>query len=188
MQYIVRRLLLVFPMLLGISLLNFPGKHKLEQRALAQYKYQVFRDFVRMPMHQFDQRLNDKRYPCVQFATLSSPLFSEWHHKFYEEGRKRLPEEMSSLLDPLCLAGWFMDDGAADHCGLTIQTHNFLREEVEMAAETMEEKFDLAVNLRSNKKRWLIYIRSISVEGFRQLVEPHVLPDLRYKLVPRKAL
>lgn len=32
-------------------------KHKTEHRALAEWKHEVFRDFITMPVHAFDQRL-----------------------------------------------------------------------------------------------------------------------------------
>lgn len=139
-------------------------------------------------MHHFDQKLNGKSYPCVQFATRTAPLFSEWHGIFYEDGRKRIPTDLPKLLDPLAMAVWYMDDGSADHCGLTIQTHNFLAEEVASVVETLAERFSLTVNPRKNKSHLLLYIGRSSVSRFTELVGEHVLPELRYKLVPRKVL
>ena len=98
---------------------------------MAECKYRIFRDFVKMPMHHFDQVLNGKRYPCVQFATRTHPVFSEWHLRFYRGRRKVVPREIDRWLTPLAIAVWFMDDGAADHWGVTFQTHSFEVEEVE---------------------------------------------------------
>lgn len=160
-------------------------KHKLAQRALAELKYKVFRDIISMPLHHFDQQLLGKRYPCVQFATRTNPLLSEWHARFYRAGKKQLPTRICEWLTPLAVAVWFMDDGAADHAGLTFQTHSFDLDEVEVLAEGLREKFDLAVNLRRNRGAWLVYVKAESVERFRHLTEQHILPELTYKLRPR---
>lgn len=66
-------------------------KHKLAHRALAEWKRMVFADFTTMPLHQFDQRLNGKLYPCVQFVTRTDPVFLEWRQRFYRERRKGGP-------------------------------------------------------------------------------------------------
>lgn len=90
-------------------------------------------------------------------------------------------------LSPLAVAVWFMDDGAADHAGLTLQTHGFERREVDLLVAALEERFGLATNPRSNKGRWLIYIRARSLRRFAELVEPHLLAELSYKLLPRRS-
>jgi hypothetical protein len=89
-------------------------KHQIAQRRLAELKRDAFRDVVTMRMHEFDQRLGERRYPCVQFATRTSPLFSEWHNRFYDGRRKIVPENVAKWLTPLSMAVWFMDDGGAD--------------------------------------------------------------------------
>ncbi len=107
-------------------------KHRAAHRGLAEFKRQAFADFVSMPLHEFDQLLAGRRYPCVQFATRTHPVFSEWHSRFYRGRRKVVPSEIDRLLTPLAVAVWFMDDGAADHWGVTFQTHSFDVEEVEV--------------------------------------------------------
>jgi hypothetical protein len=118
-------------------------KHKLAQLALVEMKHEAFRDFVTMPLHEFDQQLRGRAYPCVQFATRTSPVFSEWHSRFYLDGRKIIPKDIASCLSPLAMAVWFMDDGAADYAGVTIQTHNFQPEEVEFMRSLLSEMFGL---------------------------------------------
>lgn len=58
-------------------------KHKAAHVALAAWKREVFADFTSMPLHHFDQRLNDRLYPCVQFVTRTAPVFSLWRERFY---------------------------------------------------------------------------------------------------------
>ena len=100
-------------------------KHKAAHRSLAEFKRSTFESYLSMALHEFDQRLGGKRYPCVQFVTRTSPVFTSWRRRFYADGRKHVPDDIADLLTPLAIAVWFMDDGSADHCGVTIQTHSF---------------------------------------------------------------
>jgi len=161
-------------------------KHKLAQVTLVEMKREAFRDFVTMPLHHFDQQLRGRAYPCVQFATRTSPIFSEWHRRFYLDGRKVIPRDIASCLSPLSLAVWFMDDGAADYAGVTIQTHNFQSEEVEVLRSLLCEMFELEVTSRSNKGKRILYVTASSLKRFEDVIGPHLLPELAYKLVPRR--
>lgn len=161
-------------------------KHKLAQVALVEMKYKAFGDLVTMPLHHFDQQLRGKAYPCVQFATRTSPVFSEWHSRFYLAGRKLIPKDIASCLIPLSLAVWFMDDGAADYAGVTLQTHNFHPEEVELMRSLLCEMFELEVTSRGNKGKRILYVAASSLKRFEEVIGPHLLPELAYKLVPRR--
>lgn len=161
-------------------------KHRSAHEVLAEFKYEVFRDFISMPLHHFSQRLGSEEFPCVQFATRTSPVFSEWHSRFYVDRRKTVPSEIGKDLSPLALAVWLMDDGSADYAGLTIQTHSFCSEEVQRLAEVLQSKFGLATNMRRNKGAEVIYLRAESIPRLRKIVGPFILPEFGYKLIPRR--
>ena len=161
-------------------------KHQLAQQSLVKFKYETFSNFITMPLDYFDQELGDNRYPAVQFVTRTNPVFSKWHGLFYEGRRKVVPSGLFDLLTPLALAIWLMDDGGADFAGLNLQTHNFELEEIERLGVVLAKRFGLGSTTRANKGRWIIYIPASQVGTLRSLVEPHILPELRYKLVPRR--
>ncbi len=161
-------------------------KHQIAQRSLAELKRDVFGDFVTMQLNQFDQKLGDNRYPCVQFVTHTSPVFSKWHSTFYVGRRKIVPTDLAELLTPMALAIWFMDDGGADYAGLNLQTHNFELEETKRLGVILAERFSIQSRTRANKGRWIVYIPASSVGTLRSVIESHILPELRYKLVPRR--
>jgi hypothetical protein len=48
-------------------------KHKKDHESLALLKYGVFREYISMSPNYFDQRLNGRSYPCVQFVTRTHP-------------------------------------------------------------------------------------------------------------------
>lgn len=161
-------------------------KHKIAHRSLAELKYRVFEDFISMPLHEFDLQLRGGAFPCVQFATRTHSVFSKWHSYFYLDGRKIVPEEIESYLSGLSMAVWFMDDGAADYAGATLQTHSFSADEVELLVSLLRRKFELEVNSRMNKGKRIIYVKASSMNALRELIEPHLLPEFDYKLVPRR--
>lgn len=138
-----------------------------------------------MAPHVFDQRLGSGRFPCVQFATRTSPIFSEWYSRFYENGRKTVPVDIADVLTPLGLAVWIMDDGSADYAGLTLQTHNYRCSEVNLLVQVLGEKFGLSVNSRKNKGHELIYVQASSMPALVRIVRPHLLQEFNYKLMPR---
>jgi LAGLIDADG DNA endonuclease family len=161
-------------------------KHKLAHRELALMKYEVFREFISMAPHQFEQRLGSKAYPCVQFATRTHFVFSEWHRRFYLERRKIVPVDIARDLSPLALAVWLMDDGAADYAGVTIQTHSFEEDETSRLAAALRTEFGLETGTRRNRGSWIIYIPARSVRDLAEVVHGHILPSFEYKLTPRR--
>ena len=161
-------------------------KHKSAHRTLAELKHEVFRNLVSMPLHQFDQKLANKLYPCVQFATRTSAALSEWHSRFYQSRRKIVPMDIATLLTPLALAIWLMDDGAADYAGVTFQTHSFKGSEVELLVAALESEFGLTANSRGNRGGRIIYVQNRSLDRLREVVSPHLLPEFDYKLVERR--
>ena len=83
-------------------------KHKAAQENLVEFKRKVFEPYVTMQLHRFDQKLGGRRYPCIQFATRTSPIFSEWYGRFYVGGKKKVPPHIGQLLDPVALSVWLM--------------------------------------------------------------------------------
>lgn len=161
-------------------------KHKAAHRALAEFKHETFSRFTSMALHAFDQRLGLKTYPCVQFATRTHPVFADWRRRFYPDRRKQVPIDITDLLTPLAAAVWFMDDGSADHTGVTLQTHSFTLSEVQRLQAALSERFDVGATIRENKRRPIMYIGKRELPKFVDLVRPFVLEDLEYKLVPRE--
>ena len=160
-------------------------KHKAAHAALAEWKRGMFADFTTVPLHHFDQRLSGKLYPCVQFVTRTDPVFSEWRFRFYEDRRKIVPAEITSLVTPVSIAVWLMDDGTADRAGVSFQTHSFALDEVERLASMLRVQFEIDASVMRNKGKWILYVPKASLGRLRALVEGYVLPEFAYKLVRR---
>ncbi len=80
------------------------------------------------------------------------------------------------------LAIWFMDDGAADRNQLRLNTQSFSREENLALAEFLHAKFGIAAQLNKDKDRYRLRIGVECVARFIDLVAPHVIPSMQYKL------
>lgn len=162
-------------------------KHKKDHEALALFKYEVFREFISMAPHRFDQRLNGRFYPCVQFVTKTDAAFVAWRRRFYNGRQKVVPVDIACDMSPLALAVWLMDDGAADYAGLTFQTHSFTRSETNRLAAALRREHGLRTGIRANRGGWIVYVFAESIPRLHEIVAPHVLPELEYKLIPRRS-
>ena len=120
---------------------------------------------------------------AAYFKTVSHPYFSELSERFYEAGRKVVPiDTLYDELDELGLAAWIMDDGAADGRQLRINTQSFSFEEVRLLIDFLYARFGLQGTINLDKGMPRIRIGAVSMPRLRELVGPHFIPSMRYKL------
>jgi len=116
------------------------------------------------------------RIDFLREACRSSPRISGC---FYGPEGKQVPE---LELTPLTLAVWFMDDGARSRRTVYLNTQKFNPESQNRLLALLREQCGIAGTLNRDKTYHRI---RISVEGtirLAELIHPHVLPELRYKL------
>jgi len=82
-----------------------------------------------------------------------------------------------------------MDDGGkldyyknSKNQGLILNTHSFTKGEVEMMSLELSSKFNLNTEVRLNKSKHVIVIKSESYEIFMNLTNPYIISSMRYKL------
>jgi ribosomal protein L7/L12 len=66
--------------------------------------------------------------------------------------------------------------------GVVLNTQSFEAKEVKVMAEQLSEKFNFECEIRSNKGKKVIVIKSSSYPLFLSLIDPYILPEMRYKL------
>ena len=101
-----------------------------------------------------------------------------YYRLFYETG-KRVPE---LELSPRSLAVWFMDDGCRSRSAVYLNTQQFDWQSQQRLLEMLRGKWGIEAALNRDKTYHRI---RVSVEGtarLRKLIEPYLLPELRYKL------
>ena len=75
-----------------------------------------------------------------------------------------------------------MDDGTFKNPGVRIATNCFTKEEVELLAKVLNTKFNIKSNLHKNNEGYQLYIFKESMNLLKELVLPHMVPSMYYKL------
>jgi hypothetical protein len=63
-----------------------------------------------------------------------------------------------------------------------LNTQSFIEKEVKMMSTELSNKFNLNTNVRLNKNKNVIIITSESYKIFKDLIDPYIIPSMRYKL------
>jgi hypothetical protein len=166
-------------------------EHSLKQKEYVDWLYEVFKGFVRTPPKVIKKKIGRKEYLNYGFSTLSVGNLRFFGFQFYgKERKKRIPRIIKKLLTPLALAVWFMNDGSRKsnrHKTYVLHSLGFEKEDLKVLQEAFKEKFGIETHCHIQKKyrkpRWRLYIASKSSRKFRDLIEPHILPMFKYKLV-----
>jgi len=134
-----------------------------------------------------------KEYSQHYFYTRYSKELGELRKIFYpNEGKKRVPKNISELLDdPIGLAIWYQDDGTLDcrskyHWNVRIATYCFPYEDCVILAEAVKENFDIEMSVcrctMRGKVYYQLYVLSKSMERFIETVRPYIHSDYAYKI------
>lgn len=161
--------------------------HSEAQKDYVYWKYQELKQRVRaQPQCStiYDPRYN-KHHIQWRFRTRINPLFTEFRLLFYPAGKKIIPSNISSLLtSPLSLAVLFMDDGGRrnDCYGLFLNTLSFTKSEHETLQQCLRENFSLETRMHWIQDGYRLYISSKEAKKFCEIVYPHLIPSMYYKL------
>ena len=160
-------------------------EHSLKQKEYVDWLYGQFADFIRNEPYTRIKSLYEKQFSCYGFTTYSSELFRFSAQQFYAGKKKIIPKLFGELIDPLALAVWFMDDGSfksKHHKTYIIHSVGYTKSDLEIVRKILREKFGIKIALHKQYSRWRIYFLSETADKFRKLIEPHMIPSMRYKL------
>lgn len=159
--------------------------HSFSSKEYVYWKQQIFKNwvFAEPRYHQINNSLI--------FRTVSHPLIFEYMQAFYKEKIKIIPQNISDILkSPLSLAVWFMDDGNGylASYAFRISTYAFGFEGNLLLKECLSKNFGIQVNLRKDSKGYQLYIPTSdgSALKFKKLIEPHIIPKMKYKIERRR--
>jgi len=134
-----------------------------------------------------DKRTN-KIYESYSFKTKTHPLYTEFFSYFYkvsEKNKKKkiLPLDLT-LLTPLALAHWIMQDGTKSTTGgFYLCTDNFNKEECIRVSNYLNKKYLLSTSLhKKSKNSWRVYIKAKSFNDLKNLVIRHMDKSMLYKI------
>lgn len=160
-------------------------EHSIKQKDYVDWLYQNFSEWV----HQSPKaRIKDsfgKELVSYGFTTYSTGLLRFYAQQFYSGKKKVMPKLIGKLLSSKALAIWFMDDGSwkSDrHRTYIIHSLGYSRKELTLVEEVLKKKFGVSIGVHRQYDKWRIYVYSDSAEKFKQLIEPYVIPSMKYKL------
>jgi len=161
-------------------------EHSEKQHDYLAWLHKEFREWI--PGGIVEKRHREHR--CVAFTTYSHGAFRFYGQQFYDRnGIKKIPDRIKSMLSPIGLAVWFMDDGSrksSRHKTYILHTLAFTKQDLERAKIALKEKFGIQVMIHKQNGRGLrLYIPSASAQKFEAHVREWVTPfaSMRHKLV-----
>ena len=147
----------------------------MQQRDYVDWKFNMLAKLVRTPPRESGK--------CYYFRTVTHPEFSHYREHFYSGPRQVVPVELlNEQLSEFSLAIWLMDDGAVDGRQLRLNTQSFSLSENEALMSLLRAKFGVEARLNRDKDRYRLRICGASVQRFKDLVGPHLIPSMLYKL------
>jgi hypothetical protein len=160
-------------------------------KAYVDHVYNLFDEWVLSDPHK-KTRISPKGNTVINwgFQTISHEAFQILADLFLRDHKKSIPADLiQDHLTARGLAFWFMDDGGkldynknSKNKAIVLNTHSFTAEEVEKMAMQLSLKFNLDCEVRSNKGKKIIVIKSMSYSNFLELTEPYIIPEMKSKL------
>jgi hypothetical protein len=150
--------------------------HSFHQRSYVDIKYRRLADLVRTPPR---MRNGNGSRVAYRFVTRSIPELTPFYRLFYVERTKVIPE---LVLSPLTMAVWFMDDGSRSRNAVYLNTQQFDEESQMRLLLLLKGQWGILGALNKDKCYKRIRLTVESTKRFVRVIEPHLLPEFRYKL------
>jgi len=165
-------------------------EHSLKQREYLDWLYKNFKEWIHKAPEVRKRTSLGKIIETYGFTTYTSGILRVYAQKFYQNKKKIIPKDIDKIITPQSLAIWFMDDGSIKskaHKALVIHTHGYSKSDLELIAKVLQKKFGLKVGLQKQYDKWRLYIFSESVDNFKKIILPYILPSMQYKLGNKNA-
>lgn len=150
-----------------------------KNKLYAEHVHTIFNEWVLSPPHK-KIRLNVNGNIVITrgFQTFNHSAFNPLKDLFLINKNKSIPNNLiKNHLTPRGLAYWWMDDGGkldynknSKNQGLVLNTHSFMKEEVEKMSKELALKFNLNTCVRLNKNKYIIVIKHNSYNYYFWLI------------------
>ena len=162
---------------------------KIEQAArhetYVKHLHSAFAEWVLTPPRERQVVRNGVTTRNIRFQTVSHAAFRVYGAAYYAGRTKKVPDQIEEWLTPRALAYWFMDDGSMksrESKGVILNTQAFCLSGIERLVAILTERFGLIAQRRFQDDGYQIYISGFSFESFREVIDPYLTEDMRYKL------
>jgi hypothetical protein len=151
--------------------------HSIKAKEYVDWKYNVLKNICQSPPK---SRIIDDRRTAYRFFTRQNSDLTKLLGMFYKNGKKIIPSSL--ILNPLILAVWFMDDGSKSRqrdVYLNTQQFSLLDQKILIGKL---RALGLKARLNKDKKYYRLRFLKESVVGFNDLIHPHIIQSMKYKL------
>ncbi|GIW67282.1 MAG: hypothetical protein KatS3mg096_150 [Candidatus Parcubacteria bacterium] len=183
-------------MILGDGYLQSTGKKnarlRLEHRA-QHYEYLVWKMKLLPQLFQGKPKIIKRQHPLtkriysyVRCQSNSSPLLGKLRRLFYQDGQKKIPENIEKLLiDDLTFAIWFYDDGYYSkkdgYCAIYLGKISFA--EAKLLSQAITNKFNLKNKVVDKKnKGFMLYFPASEKIKIKNILQKYFVPIMSYKI------
>lgn len=160
-------------------------EHSVKQKEYLQWLCLQFQEWVLTGPQLKSSLSQGKVYDKCWFNTVSHGSFRFYAQQFYKRRVKVVPKMIRKWLSPLAMAIWFMDDGSIKSKqtrSLILNTQGFSKADICILQEALCLKFGVKTTLRQQDDGIQIFVPSDSVDMFVAVIEPFVIPSMKYKL------
>ena len=151
--------------------------HSITQKEYVDWKYEVLKSVCKSgPI----QRKGNGTRIAYRFTTRQSEELTSLYKAFYQNGKKIIPEILE--IDPISLAVWFMDDGS--RCrdrDVYLNTQQFDVEDQKKLILILQ-RMGIESSLNKDKIYRRIRIKKSSVNTLFNIISPHIIPSMNYKI------
>jgi LAGLIDADG DNA endonuclease family len=162
--------------------------HGVAQRALVEWKFHELKELSpSLPrlVRRIDVRTG-RIHSNYRFTTATVEALNRYFLQFYGGRLKFVPDCIHQLLhSPLSLAVWYMDDGGRrrDCRSGYLNTNAFSASEVAVLRQCLQNNYGIrsATHFAAGKPR--IYIPKAHFGAFCDVIRPHVIQEMSYKLL-----
>lgn len=170
--------------ILGDAYIEKKGKIQLEQgvaqEQYIQWKYKKLQSISYGPptMVVHHDKRNGKDTIAYRFWTRQ--FFREWRERFYPNGKKVFPADLT-VLTPLSMAVWYMDDGClAEHRHIILSTDGFDPESRGRIRQLFARCFNIKTTVKATGK---ILIGTRETRKLMAHIQPYIVPSMAYKIL-----
>ena len=188
----------VVAMTLGDGCIRAEGslgvKHSTRQAEYLRHKAEIVQWLQRRPVHIAEREDNTTFgvFPSIGFITQERPLYKRLRKLMYPSGVKTITRKALDYLDVRGLAIWFMDDGSTSvkkrngkaHSTETTLNTYCSKDENQVVIDYFNDVWGVSWGFNKSRDRWRLRMGTQGGRAFARLIEPHIIPSMRYKIAP----
>ena len=157
--------------------------HSIKQLEYAKYLHDSLNNIVGV-FRQIKVKANNKLYDECSFTIRPNIQLKSLYNSFYKDfgGKKDVPYDLS-LLTPLAISIWFMDDGFLVNNGhsrtLGFSTCSFSLEGLIRLQNFLKEQYNIETIIRKN---FYLIVKKESANTLKDLISPYIIESMNYKI------